>query len=338
MSDKLPTREEYRKKEVEENKTGTKKVPEQKKKIRKEKNKGQKKFDEIDNMESANDFYEDKRLVKQVKKKKRRFRKWVVFLFFIFFLLILIGSSIGIYIWLHDNNDIKNLQNDVVDDTNVNEKEDNENTENINPPENMDDDYWNYIKMNLLEVDFNDLLEKNSDTVGWIQVKGTNINYPIVQTTDNDYYLDHAFDKTENKAGWVFMDYRNNPVDLNQNTIIYAHSRYNGTMFGSLKNILNSSWYTNKENHIIRLSTPTENTMWQVFSVYTIEKESYYITPSFSSTESYQNFLNTIKGRSEVDFSGTVNTGDKVLTLSTCKDNFGNRIVMHAKLIKKEIR
>ena len=259
-------------------------------------------------------------------------------MFFIFFLLILIGSSIGIYIWLHDNNDIKNLQNDVVDDTNVNEKEDNENTENINPPENMDDDYWNYIKMNLLEVDFNDLLEKNSDTVGWIQVKGTNINYPIVQTTDNDYYLDHAFDKTENKAGWVFMDYRNNPVDFNQNTIIYAHSRYNGTMFGSLKNILNSSWYTNKENHIIRLSTPTENTMWQVFSVYTIEKESYYITPSFSSTESYQNFLNTIKGRSEVDFSGTVNTGDKVLTLSTCKDNFGNRIVMHAKLIKKEIR
>ena len=134
------------------------------------------------------------------------------------------------------------------------------------------------------------------------------------------------------------MDYRNNAVDFNQNTIIYAHSRYNGTMFGSLKNILNSSWYTNKENHIIRLSTPTENTMWQVFSVYTIAKESYYITPSFSTTESYQEFLNTIKGRSEVDFSGMVNTNDKVLTLSTCKDNFGNRIVMHAKLIKKETR
>ena len=192
--------------------------------------------------------------------------------------------------------------------------------------------------MNLLEVDFNDLLAKNSDTVGWIQVQGTNINYPIVQTTNNDYYLNHAFDKTENKAGRVYMDYRNNAVEFNQNTIIYAHSRYNGTMFGSLKNILNSSWYTNKENHIIRLSTPTENTMWQVFSVYTIPKESYYITPSFPTDESYQEFLNTIKGRSEVDFSGTVSIGDKVLTLSTCKDNFGNRIVMHAKLIKKETR
>ena len=109
-------------------------------------------------------------------------------------------------------------------------------------------------------------------------------------------------------------------------------------MFGSLKNILESSWYTNKNNHIIRLSTPTENTMWQVFSVYTIPKESYYITPSFNSTEAYREFLNTMKIRSEVDFSAEVNTNDKILTLSTCKDNFGNRVVMHAKLIKKESR
>lgn len=275
---------------------------------------------------------------RKMKKKKLRFRKWVIAVFFVFFLSILLIGSIGIYFWLNDNKEIDKIQEKVVDDTKVKEKEDNDNTEQINPPEDKADDYWDYIKMNLLEVDFNDLLAKNSDTVGWIQVQGTNINYPIVQTTNNDYYLNHAFDKTENKAGWVYMDYRNNAVDFNQNTIIYAHSRYNGTMFGSLKNILNNSWYTNKENHVIRLSTPTENTMWQVFSVYAIAKESYYITPSFSTTESYQEFLNTIKGRSEVDFSGTVSIGDKVLTLSTCKDNFGNRIVMHAKLIKKETR
>ena len=275
---------------------------------------------------------------RKIKKKKLRFRKWVIVVFFLFFLSILSVGSIGIYFWLNDNKEIDKIQEKVVDDTKVKEKEDNDNTEQINPPEDKADDYWDYIKMNLLEVDFNDLLAKNSDTVGWIQVQGTNINYPIVQTTNNDYYLNHAFDKTENKAGWVYMDYRNNAVDFNQNTIIYAHSRYNGTMFGSLKNILNNSWYTNKENHVIRLSTPTENTMWQVFSVYAIPKESYYITPSFPTDESYQEFLNTIKERSEVDFSGTVSTGDKVLTLSTCKDNFGNRIVMHAKLTKKETR
>ena len=284
-------------------------------------------------MESRMDYHNRRR-----KKKRLRFRKWVIVVFLLFFLSIFAVSINQVYHWFKDNKKIDNLAEDVIDDTDVKEKDDTENTENVNPPSNKDDDYWNYIKMSLLEVDFNELLAKNSDTVGWIQVKGTNINYPIVQTTDNSYYLSHAFDKSANDAGWVFMDYRNDAVNFNQNTIIYAHSRYNGTMFGSLKNILNSSWYTNKDNHIIRLSTPTENTMWQVFSVYTIPKESYYITPSFNSDESYNEFLNTIKSRSEVEFSGTVNTSDKVLTLSTCQDNFGNRIVMHAKLIKRELR
>ena len=275
---------------------------------------------------------------KKRKTKKLRFRKWVIVVFLIFFLSIFLVSASKVFNWFNDNNKVDNITEDILENVKVKEKKDNENTENINPPEDKWNDYWDYIKMNLLEIDFNQLLKRNSDTVGWIEVKGTNINYPIVQTTDNNYYLTHAFDKTENEAGWVFMDYRNDSVNFNQNTIIYAHSRLTGSMFGSLKNILNSSWYTNKNNHIIRLSTPTENTMWQVFSVYTIPKESYYITPSFNSNEAYLEFLNTIKSRSEVDFSGTVNTNDKILTLSTCKDNFGNRVVMHAKLIKKESR
>ena len=275
---------------------------------------------------------------KKRRKKRLRFRKWVIVVFLIFFLSIFAVSINQVYQWLKDNKEIENISDDVVKDTKVKEKEDTENTENVNPPDNKDNDYWNYIKMSLLEVNFNELLTKNPDTVGWIQVKGTNINYPIVQTTDNSYYLTHAFDKTKNEAGWVFMDYRNDAVNFNQNTILYAHSRLTGSMFGSLKNILNSSWYTNKDNHIIRLSTPTENTMWQVFSVYTIPKESYYITPNFNSNEAYQEFLNTMKSRSEVEFSAEVNTNDKILTLSTCKDNFGNRVVMHAKLIKKELR
>ena len=272
------------------------------------------------------------------RKKKLRFKKWVIVVFLIFFISIFIFSAYQVFSWHADNQKTEDLEKNIIDTTKVKEKKDNDNTENVNPPEDTSNDYWDYIKMNLLEVDFNELLKKNPDTVGWIEVKGTNINYPIVQTTDNSYYLTHAFDKTNNEAGWVFMDYRNDPINFNQNTIIYAHSRLTGTMFGSLKNILNSSWYTNKDNYIIRLSTPTENTMWQVFSVYTIPKESYYITPSFNSSESYGEFLNTMKSRSEVEFSAEVNTNDKILTLSTCKDNFGNRVVMHAKLIKKEIR
>ncbi len=272
------------------------------------------------------------------RKKKLRFRKWVIVIFLVFFISIFVLSAYQVFSWYTDNQKTEDLEKNIIDTTKVKEKKDNDNTENVNPPEDTSNDYWDYIKMNLLEVDFNELLKKNPDTVGWIEVKGTNINYPIVQTTDNSYYLTHAFDGSKNEAGWVFMDYRNDPVNFNQNTILYAHSRLTGSMFGSLKNILNSSWYSNKENHIIRLSTPTENTMWQVFSVYTIPKESYYITPSFNSAEAYGEFLNTMKSRSEVDFSAEVNTNDKILTLSTCKDNFGNRVVMHAKLIKRETR
>lgn len=275
--------------------------------------------------------------VERMKKKKRK-----KMLSMGIFCLSVVVFSVSIFLlwnWFQDNQKIDKLVKETSETVEKKEKEDNQNTELINPPEaSLKDDYWDYIKMNLLEVDFNELLSKNSDTVGWIEVKGTNINYPIVQTTNNEYYLNHAFDKTKNDAGWVFMDYRNDAKNFDQNTIIYAHSRYNQTMFGSLKNILSSSWYNNKNNHIIRMSTPTENTMWQVFSVYTIAAESYYITPNFSDVNSYQTFLDTLKSRSEVQFSANLNVNDKILTLSTCQDNFGHRVVMHAKLIKREVR
>ena len=192
--------------------------------------------------------------------------------------------------------------------------------------------------MDMLYVDFNELKKKNNDTVGFIKVNGTNVNYPIVQSTDNKYYLKHAFDKTANSAGWVFADYRNNMVDFDKNTVIYGHSRSNQTVFGSLKKVLNKSWYSNKDNHIIKLSTPTENSLWQIVSIYTIQPESYYITTKFSNTQ-FQTFIKTIKDRSQINFSGTINENDKILTLSTCEDTAGTRrLVIHAKLIKLDKR
>ena len=280
-----------------------------------------------------------KPLSRVARRKKLRRKRYILIASFWVSVLVFSLSIFFLWNWFQDNQKIDKLANETVKTVEKKEKKDNQKTEIINPPEeNKKDDYWDYIKMNLLEVNFNELLNKNSDTVGWIEVKGTNINYPVVQTNNNEYYLNHAFDKTKNDAGWVFMDYRNDAKQFDQNTIIYAHSRYNKTMFGSLKNILSSSWYSNKNNHIIRMSTPTENTMWQVFSVYTIQAESYYITPNFSDTNSYQTFLNTLKSRSEVQFSANLNTNDKILTLSTCQDNFGHRVVMHAKLIKRETR
>ena len=176
--------------------------------------------------------------------------------------------------------------------------------------------------------------EKNADTVGWINVNNTNINYPYVQYKDNDYYLNHSFDKSYNDAGWVFMDYRNNSDLSNKNTIIYAHSRLDKTMFGSLSNVLKKDWYTNKDNHIIRISKEKSNTLWQIFSVYKIKTESYYITTDFYSDNDYVSFLNTIKDRSIYDFKTNLTSDDRILTLSTCYSDT-ERTVVHAKLIKK---
>lgn len=271
-------------------------------------------------------------------KRKRRIKKPFYWIFVIICLVIFIYSFIQIVIWLFDNKHSEELKDMAI--VNVSEKKAiEEKTENVNPPENKSDDYWDYIKMDMLSVNFDELLKKNSDTVGWIKVNGTNINYPVVQANNNDYYLYHAYDKSKNNAGWIFADYHNDMVNLGRNTIIYGHGRLNNTMFGSLKNILKSSWYDDKNNYIVKFSTLKENTLWQVFSIYSIEAEGYYITTSFKNNEAYNDFLTVMKNRSIKDFNTTVNVNDKIITLSTCKDIAGKeRVVLHAKLIKRELR
>ena len=272
-----------------------------------------------------------------INKKKRKLKKWVWTLLLIFFLLIIIFCVLKLFLWGKDNRKTSNIVDDVYENIDINEIVDNENTELIGEDSDKNSDYWYYIKFPLIDVDIDKLKEKNSDTVGWINVNNTNINYPYVQYKDNDYYLTHSYDKSYNEAGWVFMDYRNNTNLDNKNTILYAHSRLDKTMFGSLSKTLKSNWYTNKDNHIIRLSTENENTLWQIFSVYKIEEESYYITTSFASDSKYQEFLNTIKGRSLYDFNSNITSDDKILTLSTCYSDT-ERTVVHAKLIKRNIK
>lgn len=266
-------------------------------------------------------------------RKKRKTKRWVWIVLLIILVIIIIISSLKIVLWLKDNKQTKDTVNEINNIANVVEKKDDENTELINE-EDTTSDYWYYIKFPLIDVDINKLKEKNSDTVGWINVNNTNINYPYVQGKDNNYYLDHSFDKKYNEAGWVFLDYRNDKSLSNKNNILYAHSRLDKTMFGSLSKALKSNWYNNKDNHIIRLSTETENTMWQIFSVYKIPEETYYITTDFSSDNDYQKFLNTIKERSIHNFNTNLTTDDKILTLSTCYSDT-ERTVVHAKLIKR---
>ena len=204
----------------------------------------------------------------------------------------------------------------------------------FNPPEDKNSDYWYYINVPFYDVDFNNLIQKNSDTVAFIHVPNTNINYPVVQTGDNEYYLSHAYDKSKNSAGWVYIDYRNDKNFTDDNTIIYGHGRVNKTVFGSLKDTLTKEWQADKDNYVIQISTPSSNFVYQIFSIYTIESESYYITPHFSTNQEKEEWLSTMKNRNTASNTTDVNIQDKIITLSTCLNNSGGRIVVHGKLIK----
>ena len=201
--------------------------------------------------------------------------------------------------------------------------------------------YYSYkkdleFKEKIAEYDFEKLKEINTDIVGFIEVDNTNISYPVVKSSDNRYYLNHSYKKEKNNIGSIFLDYRNDLDNLSKNNIIYGHGRLDNTMFGSLNNLLDSNNLDSKESYYITLSTPKSIMTFKIFSVYTIPKEGYYIKTYFSSNKYFKEFLETIMKRSIYNFNTDVNTSDKILTLSTCKDNFGKRVVVHAKLLKKE--
>lgn len=269
---------------------------------------------------------------------KNKVKKIICYIFSFICLIIFIFCIGKMISWFLDDahtEDLKKQTQKVVKERPAQS----EKTQNINPPQDKNDDYWDYINLDMLTVNFNELLKKNPDTVGFLKVNGTNINYPVVQSDNNKFYLYHAYDKSKNNAGWIFADYRNNMHEFDKNTIIYGHGRLNNTMFGSLKGILNPSWYNNKDNYIVHFSTPKYNTLWQVFSVYSIKSENYYITTKFESENDYTKFLTTIKNRSIKKFNANLNTNDKIITLSTCKNTTGTeRVVLHAKLIKVEIK
>ena len=183
-------------------------------------------------------------------------------------------------------------------------------------------------------IDFDSLKKKNSDTVAFIKVKNTSINYVIVKGKDNDYYLHHNFNKKHSSAGWIFADYHNKLDGTDKNLIVYGHSMKNGTMFGTLRNVVKKSWYENKNNYLIDFVTEQGEYTYQVFSVYVIKAEDYYINTKFKNNDEFNKFVSTLKSRSKYNFNVNVNGNDKILTLSSCYDNNGRRVVLHAKLVK----
>lgn len=249
----------------------------------------------------------------------------------IIFTIGLLTSCIAYYFWYKDSKSIDEQIKNINKVVNIQKVPLNTNETPLNP----DSPYTKYPTLSMIDVDLNSLKEINPETKGWIEVLGTNINYPFVQHSDNNFYLNHSFDKNSNRAGWVFLDSRNDIETLDRNNIIYAHGRINTVLFGTLKNILKSNWYSNTKYHIVRMSTESHNTLWEVFSVYQIPVTSDYIVTDFSNDQSYEYFLKYLIERSEYEFNVELNKDDKILTLSTCTSP-STRVVMHARLINLE--
>lgn len=184
-------------------------------------------------------------------------------------------------------------------------------------------------------IDFDALKKRNKDVKGWLKVNGTNIDHPIVQAKDNDYYVHTTIDRKYNFGGWPFFDYRNEVDESDRNIIIYGHNMRNGTMFHDLRYVFDKKWYGKKENQIITLYTPTENKKYKIFSMYKVPSEEYYITTYFSDSE-FKDFLKKIHSRSRIDFEQGIEGVEQILTLSTCDYNLKHRIVIHAAEIKGE--
>lgn len=182
---------------------------------------------------------------------------------------------------------------------------------------------------------FKKLLSINKETVAYLTVKNTQISYPVVQHSDNSYYLGRDFYKKKTVMGWVYMDYRNNPKEFDDNTIIYGHNMKNGTMFGSLKKVLDSSWRKNEENMTISLDLPTGSYKFKIFSIYKVDYTTDYLITKFHSKSSKEDFINMITKRSIFNSGIKVGLDDKILTLSTCTGSNNRRLVVHAVLVKE---
>ena len=232
--------------------------------------------------------------------------------------------------------DIVNAYNELLQSENENISEDieyidvEENTSAENNPNKKPNTY--YTKYNQV---FDELSKINDDTIGWLTINNTKINYPIVQADDNEFYLKRDYNKDRNILGWLYMDYRNNIYNMSNNTIIYGHNIKGGLMFGTLRYALNESWYKNEQNQIITFNTLEKNMKWKIFSIYRIPVTNDYLYANFYDNKEFLEFANKLKARSIYDFNIELKEEDKILTLSTCGSNNSQRMVIHAVLINE---
>ena len=236
------------------------------------------------------------------KKSNNKLKKIVLLLLIVVFVCGIGYTIYYLYNSYKDKKDNTNILNNViVDDTPVTE----EKTE----------------KMLQLE----ELQKENNEIIGWLEIEDTNINLPVCQTTDNDFYLTHNYKKEKSKGGSLFLDKDFDLINGSSNYLIYGHRNTQGLMFEDLLKYSKEDFYNNHKT--IKFTTNKDDSVYEIMSVfysrvyYKKEKDvfRYYNFVNANNEEDYNDFVNNCKKSSIYDTGVTANYGDQLLTLSTCE-------------------
>lgn len=165
-----------------------------------------------------------------------------------------------------------------------------------------------------------DLSSINSDYQFWINVEGTNIDYPVVQGSDNDFYLNHDFNKNYLPAGSIFLDYRND-FETDYNTVIYGHHMRNSTMFGQMEKFKKEDFF--EKNKTITLTSKDDIYEYEIFAIGVYDADFGYNAVDFNDEDDFKIFLDKILSKSMYS-RNIVNSSDKIITLSTCSYEYDN--------------
>lgn len=168
----------------------------------------------------------------------------------------------------------------------------------------------------LRNMDFTALREVNGDILGWIIIPGTPISYPLLQGTDNDYYLNHTWKKAKSVVGSIYMEYQNDPALTDFNTIVYGHRMNNGSMFASLKYFKDQSYW--QQHPYVYITDDNGSHAYEIFAAYEVpvDGDTYYL--GFPAEDSRQEFIDYCLAQSVIQTGVVPRTYDRILTLSTC--------------------
>lgn len=204
-------------------------------------------------------------------------------------------------------------------------------SENIDIENIKNDNASNINKIFPNPINFEELQKINDEVIGWIRIQNTDIDYPIVQTQDNEYYLHKDINKKYSTCGWIFMDYKNTNNFIDKNTVLYGHNIKSGLMFYDLQKILDNKL---GNNITIEIFTPNEKLEYRVYSCYMEAPEDYATKSNLVEETAVQDYINEMLDRSQIAYNIVPDKTDKLITLSTCDSSGKNRIIVHGVYVK----